>query len=571
MKVFSRLISILLLTLSVSSVSWAQQSDKILFNGKIVTANPAQPVAEAVAISGDKIVAVGALAVVKPKVSSNAEMIDLKGKFLLPGLIDSHNHAISGGEGLSEASVDDVLLTPKELAAFATKTLSTRKGMRGDVLIIDGMHSGAWAASKQLDSLFNNGIYKSQPVVLRGSDGHTSWANQVMLARANIDAEFIKSLSDVDRKYFGHDDRDQPNGLISEDGFQYIRKALPPTKTNLEDSGIQGVKYLNSLGITAWLDPSAGSTSEGEKNGELLTYKSISDHGKLTAHVAAVVVADGNADPQPQIDVVKRLQNNFKNVKDVTVIGFKIFADGVMEYPTQTAALSIPYINSGQYGSLMVEPARFDQFVVAADKAKLLVHVHAIGDRATTVALNSFSLARRQNATTVPHTITHLQVVHPNDLKRFAELNVLASMQLLWATADIYTVDLVKPYIDPLLYSNHYPAVSLLKNGAIICGASDWNVSSANPFEAMYVAETRTGKFGVLDASQIMQRKDMLNAYTINAAKALMLESKIGSIEPGKQADFVLVDRDVLTVTPEQVKHTQVVWTMFGGKTVFSK
>ena len=571
MKTSLLFVIVFLAILHNSSFAQHAGSEKILFNGKIYTANSAQPSAEAVAIAGDKIVAVGDLAMVKKLVGAKAEMIDLKGKFLLPGLIDSHNHAISGGESLIAANLGDVLLAPKEMAAYAAKTLESRKGMRGDVLLIEGMHSGAWTAPEDLDSIFNEQPYLTQAAVLRGSDGHTSWVNKVMLKRAGIDGRFINSLSASDRKYFGVDKNGEPNGLISEDGFQWIRKVLSPANTNLEEAGVQGIKFLNSLGITAWLDPAAGSTSEGDNNDELLTYKAIAHHKKLTAHVATVVVADGDADPGKQIAVVKKLQEMFHHVKDVSVIGFKIFADGVLEYPTQTAAVSIPYTNSGQYGSLMVDPENLQTFAVAADKEKLLVHIHAIGDRAVTVALNSFAEARRLNGSSIPHTITHLQIVKPDDFKRFAELNVLASMQLLWATADMYTVELVKPYIDPMLYNNHYPAVSLLKNGAVICGASDWPVSSANPFEAIHVAETRTGKLGVLDESQIMQRRDMLDAYTIHAAKAMLMENKIGSIEPGKQADFVLVDRDALNVSPDEIKNTQVLWTMFEGEFIFKK
>jgi predicted amidohydrolase YtcJ len=303
----------------------------------------------------------------------------------------------------------------------------------------------------------------------------------------------------------------------------------------------------------------------------LQLYEKVSTQKKLTAHVAATVVAEGNDDVQKQIDVVKALQKHFNGVKNVSVLGFKIFADGVVEYPTQTAAVSIAYKNSGQYGSLMFDPVKFRDFVAKADRQHLLVHVHAIGDRAVTESLNAFAYARATNGNhNLAHSITHLQLVVPSDFKRFAALNVLASYQLLWATADTYTVELVKPYIDSTLYAVHYPAQSMHDAGAVIAGASDWPVSSANPFEAMYVAETRLGKLGVLNLAESMPRAEMLKAYTINAAKVLW-NTSIGSIEPGKQADLVLVDRDVLTVSADDVKNTQVLWTMFGGEIVYKK
>lgn len=155
------------------------------------------------------------------------------------------------------------------------------------------------------------------------------------------------------------------------------------------------------------------------------------------------------------------------------------------------------------------------------------------------------------------------------DLARFASLEVLPSMQLYWATADSYSFDLVKPYVDSSLFTLQYPANSLIKSGATLCGASDWPVTTANPFEAMAMAESRSGPLGVLNENEIVSRNEMMKAYTIHAAKALMMGKTIGSIESGKQADFVLVDRDVFHVDTDSVKDTQVIWTMFGGKIIF--
>lgn len=548
------------------------QTHKILFNGKIITSNAAQPEAEAVAIDKDKIVYVGSLKEAKRSVPPNAVMIDLKGKVLMPGLIDSHNHAISGGESLLSATLNDKLISFSDLASFAVSTLQSRKGMFGDVLFIDGVHSGTWASVNELHKLFNGENYENQAVVLQGSDGHTAWANEVMLRRAGINAEFLQALSAEQQRYFGFDKYFLPTGMIAEDGFDCIRKVLPSNNIDLFKAGVAGVEHLNSLGITAWMDPSTGSVKEGEGNGELNIYKKLSESGKLTGHVAAIVVAEANEDHRPQIQLLKSLRQKTSKTKNLSVIGFKIFADGVLEYPTQTAAISIPYKNSGHTGSLMVEPEKLDQFILAADREKLLVHIHAIGDRATTVALDAFAKARSLNKNkTLPHSITHLQIMKSSDFKRFSDLNIIASMQLLWATADIYTEELVKPYIDPRLYEFHYPAASLIKAGAVVCGASDWPVSSANPFEAMHVAETRTGNLGVLNLNEIITRRQLLDAYTINAAKAILMDQTIGSIEKGKQADFVLLDRDVLTCSPEEIKSTQVLWTMFGGIEVFKR
>ncbi|NJM24746.1 MAG: amidohydrolase family protein [Bacteroidia bacterium] len=251
---------------------------------------------------------------------------------------------------------------------------------------------------------------------------------------------------------------------------------------------------------------------------------------------------------------MKEIEQRANIHKNLQVIGFKIFADGVLEFPTQTAAISYPYVNSGKQGSLLVTPALLNRFVLFADRNHQLVHIHAIGDRAVSVSLEAFAMARRQSRNSVmPHSITHLQIVKPGDFGKFQRLHVLPVMQLLWATADRYTVELVKPYLHPDLYQYHYPANALANAGAIICGASDWPVSSANPFEAMAIAETRKGDLGVLTPAQRVDRTTMLKAYTTNAATAILMEEAVGSIEPGKQADLIMVDRDVMRVDADSL------------------
>jgi predicted amidohydrolase YtcJ len=240
-----------------------------------------------------------------------------------------------------------------------------------------------------------------------------------------------------------------------------------------------------------------------------------------------------------------------------------------VEYPSQTAHLSKPYKNTGRNGDLLFDPKNFAALCVEADKEGLIIHVHAIGDQAVTEALNGIGAARKANGNSgLPHTITHEQFVQPADFPRFRELGVVSALQLLWADASQDTIEIVKPYLDPAIYKWQYPARSILDNGGIISGASDWPVSSANVFWAIYQAETRKGPEGVLDPSQGMPREAMFYAYTRNSARAMNLDS-IGEIAAGKRADLVLLDRDVLTISPEEMRDTKVLWTMVAGKTVY--
>jgi len=190
----------------------------------------------------------------------------------------------------------------------------------------------------------------------------------------------------------------------------------------------------------------------------LRAYRDLSRLSELTAHVAALPVVrfpppevKGDFDPFIGFDA---LQTEFTGVTNLTVPGVKVFAEGVVEFPSQTAALSLPYRNSGKKGDLQFDPNRFAKLCIEADRRGLLVHVHAIGDRAVTEALNGFAAARKANGPSGPHlSVTHLEFVQPADFTRFRELGVIASFQLYWASADTDAIDKVKPYLDPGIYA----------------------------------------------------------------------------------------------------------------------
>jgi predicted amidohydrolase YtcJ len=549
------------------SFSWGQGEDKaerVLFNAKVFTGVPDHPYAEAVAIRGDKIVAVGSLAEVLSAIGTNAEGIDLHGNFLLPGLIDSHVHPIDGGLSLTGADVGDQLGSMDELVSFAADARKSGKGMRGDVLYISGMPLPFWSKTNELNARFNSGDYATLPVFLAGSDGHTGWGNRTLLRRAGITKEFLSGLSAAERAYYGMDPTGDPNGFAVDAGLGKIEAVLPePLPQQLLAGGRAAIHYLHSLGITAWLDAMVDRPI-------LLTYQDLARRGELTAHVAAFPVVNPRNDPTKELEAVQKLRQEFANITNLTIPGIKVFADGVLEYPSQTASLTKPYRNTGKPGDLLFDPARFAELATAADKQGLIVHVHALGDRAVKESLNGIEAARKANGNSgLPHTLTHIQLADPEDFPRFRQLGVIAALQLLWASAEPDTIELIKPYIEPELYRWQYPARSLLDAGAIVSGASDWFVSSPNVFWAIYQAETRKGVEGVLDAAQRMPREAMLYAYTRNSARALNQQDKIGSLVPGMQADLVLVDRDLLTVAPEELKDTRVLWTMFGGITVY--
>jgi predicted amidohydrolase YtcJ len=556
----------LMLCACLEGVPFARAADeRVLYNGKVFTGEPEHPYAEAVAIRGDKIVAVGNRGEVSKTLASSAEAIDLKGNLLLPGLIDSHCHAVDGGLSLISAGVGENVSSVDELVAFAADAKKSGRGMQGDILTVSGIPLEFWSKTNELNQRFNAGPYADQAVLLQGMDGHTAWANKALLKRVGINKHLISGLDAVGRGYYGVGPNLEPNGFLVDAGVDKVSSVVPePSNERMLAAGRAAVGHMHALGITAWLDPMASQAILG-------TYRRLAESGELNSHVVALPVIEfKKGNPEQQLATALKFREDFKNVPDVKVAGIKVFADGVLEYPSQTAVLSKPYRPSGRNGELLFDPAEFAKIAISADKQGMIVHVHAIGDQAVTEALNGIEAARKANGNSgLPHTITHLQLIKPEDIPRFRELGVIASFQLYWASAGTDTIELVKPHIDPLLYEWQYPARSVLDAGGTIAGASDWPVSTANIFQAIYQAETRKGPAGVLEASQRVPREAMLYAYTRNAARALGQEGKIGSIGPGKQADFTLLDRDVLTATAEEARDTKILWTIVGGKTVY--
>jgi len=552
-----------ILVLSARPAFSQDAADRIFFNAKVFTGEPQNPYATAVAVHADKIVAVGNLPEVAKAASPGAERIDLHGKSLFPGFIDSHSHSIYGGTNRISADASEKVKSMEDLVTLAADAKKSGKGMNGDILEIFGLPLEFWSDTDALNTKFSGGPYENQPVLLRGMDGHTGWANRSLLKRAGIDSAYLKKLTEGERSYYGVGKDFRPNGFLVDAGMEKVTPLLPkPTKERLLSAGRAALEYNYSLGITAWLDPLADE-------GALTAYKLLADHGELISEVAAFPQVFAK-DPAGELAGVQKTREAYKGIANLHITGIKIFADGVVEYPSQTANLSKPYKNTGRNGDLLFEQKKFDELCIAADKQGLIIHVHALGDGAVKSALDGIAAARKANGNSgLPDTLTHEQFVAPDDFPRFRELGVISALQLLWAEAAPDTIEIVKPYLDPEIYKWQYPARSILDNGGVISGASDWPVSSANVFWAIYQAETRKGSEGVLDASQDMPREAMFYAYTRNSARAMNMLEKFGSIAPGKRADLIVIDRDVLTVSPEEMREAKILWTMVAGKTVY--
>jgi predicted amidohydrolase YtcJ len=309
----------------------------------------------------------------------------------------------------------------------------------------------------------------------------------------------------------------------------------------------------------------------------------------MRTDVATVVDQSAVKNLKGTLKRLNKLKHKYhgKNLRAGTV---KIFADGVMEYPGQTAAMLKPYLHnvgtdqdpkwvpSNNRGILQVAQKPFNRIATFLDRHGWQIHVHAIGDRAVRTALNAFAAARKANHRSGwgnRDTIAHLQVIDPKDIPRFAKLHVIPNFEMQWFQRDGYTIDAVKDYIGPKRFKWMYPARSIINSGARMAAGSDWPVDPLFPFYALEKGVTRTADSwygydnGPLNAQQSISLGQAIRAYTMGSAFQLGQERSTGSIQKGKQADLIELDRNLFRIKAGQISETNVLRTMIGGKTVY--
>lgn len=546
----------------------AEPADLVLRNGRIYTVDPRRSVHSAFAVHGDTIVAVGGDADMVAVTGPATRTIDLGGRFVLPGLIDGHMHPIFGAMNAAKCSLAGVPATIAAITPVVRKCLAERPGGADDWLEVVMLENyGFSATATDLDA-----IEAKQPLLLSGSDGHTLWTNSRGLALAGVTANTPGPPGGV----IGRDGSGRPSGMFADNAAELVQKQVPPLSVEEMARLTQmALGQLAARGITALTDASVSPA-------EAAVWQELYRSGRLKHRVRTALFVDNpdDVDDAAVARLVERARAGTLDPLRLRADEVKVFADGVIEYPVQTAAMLAPYLDrDGQatdnLGKLYFEPRRFDALVTKLDRAGLTVHIHAIGDRAVRTSLDAFAAARAVNGPKGPaHQIAHIQFADPADYPRFAALGVIANMQLEWAKRDATNIGPIEPYLGSARFLLQYPARSLRDAGARISGGSDWPVSSYDPFRAMAHGVTRTERdssYGPLNAAEGLTVADMIAAYTINAAAAMGLEASIGSLEIGKKADFIILDRDLFAVPPETLADTQVLATYIDGAPVHKK
>lgn len=534
-------------------------ADLVLRHGAVYTMAAARTWAEAVAIADGRIVYVGPDSGVQAWIGAGTTVVDLQGKLVLPGFHDSHVHPVTGGIELGECNLND--LTTQEQILDAIRRYAEQHPS------VPWIRGGGWQLpifpqANPHKSLLDQ-IVPDRPVYLTAADGHSAWVNSRALEVAGI----TKETPDPPRGRIERDPRTgEPTGTLREEAASLVAKHLPAY--TLEDyvQGLRrGLEKANRFGITSLQEASA------EAENILRAYAELDRRGELTARVVAALRVDP-AQGVAQIPRLVELRKKYQG-RRLRATAVKIFADGVIE--AQTAAVLEPYVgHPGNYGKANWEPETLKQVVTALDREGFQIHIHAIGDRAIRLALDALEAARSANGSRDSrHHIAHLELIHPQDLPRFRQLGVIANFQPMWAYADPYITQLTLPVLGPERSRWLYPIASLIKTGAVMVCGSDWSVSSMNPLDAIQVAITRRGlNDGPGPAwipQEVVDLSTMLAGYTINGAYLAFQEAETGSIEVGKAADLIVLDRNLFEMPAEKIHQAKVLLTLLEGKEVF--
>ena len=541
-------------------------ADLVLLHGKIHTQDANRSVVQALALRGNTIVAVGTDEAIGAFIGASTRRIDLGGRVVLPGIIDAHTHPAQSAQDLGKCSLGDEALTPSGIKSRVAACLKAHPGERAqwfEAVMVNP--SGVTLTLADLDS-----VLSERPMLLNGSDGHTVWANSPALKLAHI----TPATKDPAGGHIERDATGRPTGTLRDNAADIALAAKPAAGLDHEASQLnEALDSMRAIGITSVQDADVDDHT-------MQIYRRLYETHRLNMRVRGSFRLNDLREPASAlIDRAVKFRAKWAIDPDfLRADAVKIFADGVIEYPSQTAALLEPYLDVHGHPTRNRGPSYFvqdklNQIVTAADAAGLTVHIHAIGDRAIRSALDAIADSRRRNgALDNRDQIAHLELIDPADFPRFKELGVIANFQLLWAQRDDYVETATIPYLGPQRSMYLYPARALRDAGALIVGGSDWNVSSFDAFVAMEHAITRSESKGrpALLPEQSLTLQDMVDAYTINAASALKQERTTGSLENGKRGDFIVLDRDIFAIDPSDLHMTQVTATYLDGREVYA-
>lgn len=544
------------------------QADIVFAGGSVFPSSAVRHRPTAVAVKGDRIIAVGHYEV-RELIGANTEVVDLSGQMLVPGFQDAHVHPVWGGLDMLRCDLGDLLKRNDYLAKIGEYAIANPKleWILGGGWSMSGFPGGTPLAS-DLDS-----VVSDRPAFFPNRDGHGAWVNSRALELAGI----TKDTPDPADGRIERDASGNPSGTLHEGAMALVNHLLPRTDdATLVEALTVGQSYLHSFGITGWQDAIIGFYGDAGDAGP--AYRTLSEQGLLTGRVVGAIWWDRARGIEQIPDLVAKRDAYSHGGFNATSI--KIMQDGVAE--NFTAAMLDPYLDGHGHptindGISFVPPEVLAEAAPALDALGFQLHFHAIGDRAVRECLDAIQAAIAANGRNDHrHHIAHIQVVHPEDVPRFRELGVTANMQSLWAALEPQMVELTLPFLGEPRSSWQYPFGDLLRSGAALAAGSDWSVSTPDPMAAIHVAVNRKsapahseGDYDAFLPEQSIDLGTSITAYTAGSSYVNHLDES-GTIEVGKLADLVVLDRDPFVHPAAEIGETRALQTFVGGKRVFA-
>lgn len=561
----NRLLILILLPLLITCNSKVVKSPTlVLLNGKIFTAENLMSFHEAVAITGNTITAVGKTEDIKNLAGDSTEVIDLQGKLVIPGFNDSHIHFINGSKGLAEVELSSTQ-SAEEVEAYIQKYVTEHTN--SPWIIGRGwqytFYEGGFPTRKMLDTLVAD-----KPAYIRAYDGHTAWVNSKALELAGIHENYrFTGFGEVVKDATG-----KPTGILKEDAMNLVSSLIPPkTREENLDALRLGMKLAAQLGITS-IQNAHGSVEETE------LYETLLANKELTLRVGVAFSIDEKTSATDLTNFAQVRDRIGYNNPMLRAGAVKFMIDGVIE--GHTAFMLEPYSDLvpkelSPTGQVSMPLSRLGSLITISDSLGFQIYTHAIGDRGVRETLNAYEAAQKQNKRIdARHRIEHIETINSNDIPRFAQLGVLASMEPIHAEPG--SVEIWGKAIGEKRLPYSFAWNDLLKANAKLVFSSDWPAClSLNPIRGLHVAVTRQNPQGFPENGWVPGQKitmaEALYAYTYMGSYSSFEEKTKGKIAPGYLADLVVLSQDLFTVNPMDVHKTIVDMTVFDGKIIYER
>ena len=541
------------LTAQEKAAQPSQAADLIIFNAKVWTVDPAHPRAEAVAVIGERIAAVGSNSEIRRWIGPRTQVLDAHGKTAMPGFIDAHVHFSDGGFSLSSVKLKDAV-TREELVRRIGEFAKTLP--KGEWILEGDWDNQAWGG-KLPTCQWIDAVTPDNPVFVERYDGHMSLANSLAIQRAHVTKDTpVPAGGEIER-----DAQGQPTGVFKDAAQELIFRAIPdPSNERLDRAISAALAEARRFGVTSLDDISSFA--------DVRAYQRLEARGQMTSRIYCIT-------PMPQwqrladAGILQGFGNDWLRLGAV-----KGFADGSLG--SETAYFYDGYTNNpsnhGLMNEMMYPAGHMDEMALGADRSGLQMAIHAIGDRAIRTILDVYDKVERADGPRDRRwRIEHAQHMRPQDFAEFARLHVIASMQPYHAIDDGRWAEKIIGYQRA---ESSYAWRSMLDHGVALAFGTDWTVAPLNPLLGLYAAVTRETLDGKNPDGWIPEQKitlpQAIEAYTMGSAYAEFSDKKKGSITSGKLADVVVLDSDLFSIPPEQLKNVKVLDTIVGGKIVYS-